>query len=555
MKKMILGLFFTAFFMFGLQHQAQATSHYLAFNQTVSGVTTNDENQRYIVTAQENGQLTVTVTSSQDLKVLVFDKDGKAIYSYNQLAQDGTGTQTFKQMAYVDAGNYYIDVYPANSKQASFKVSSAFKGINSDENEPNDKQEQAQLLTSGQKLTGMMTYRDSEDWYRIDMSGSGILNLKLEAQTDIGYVIYNEKKQELVSRRELKGTASKKAAYTFDEFLDKGTYYVRLLKNDSTGIYTIQPNIEIIKHTEASDNNAKEWAQSLTPATKYFGTVTLTDENDWYKYEVTKKGKLTWTVDNDVKLTATGYEGANIISSSQVFGTSGYSKVQYVEPGTYYLHLAKTDNQVGRYTVKVDFSSIKDDELSANNNMQSAQFLSVPINPFRGSVTVQDSEDWFVFTLNKKQTINLRLLGNVYMGMSLYRSDKSAVFNILYVNDPVKNNSVAEYVGTLSKGTYYIQTKKMYELTGTYTLALNAGTKPTLSSVTKPKAGAKKVTGKATKGSIVTVKVGRKSYKTTANTSGKFTVTVPKLKKGAKLIVTAKNDFGTSAKKTVTVKK
>lgn len=78
---------------------------------------------------------------------------------------------------------------------------------------------------------------------------------------------------------------------------------------------------------------------------------------------------------------------------------------------------------------------------------------------------------------------------------------------------------------------------------------------PSTPKVSKVVKSAKKVTGSTTKGAVVTVQIGKKSYKATANkTTGKFSVKVPTLKVKQKLIVSAKKAGYTSKKVTITVK-
>lgn len=78
---------------------------------------------------------------------------------------------------------------------------------------------------------------------------------------------------------------------------------------------------------------------------------------------------------------------------------------------------------------------------------------------------------------------------------------------------------------------------------------------PSTPKVSKVVKSAKKVTGSTTKGAVVTVQIGKKSYKATASkTTGKFSVKVPTLKAKQQLIVSAKKSGYTSKKVTITVK-
>lgn len=70
----------------------------------------------------------------------------------------------------------------------------------------------------------------------------------------------------------------------------------------------------------------------------------------------------------------------------------------------------------------------------------------------------------------------------------------------------------------------------------------------------KAKKNTKVITGKAIKGATVKVKIGTKTYKAKANSKGKFTIKVKKLKKGQKYTLTVTCKGYTKYKKTLKVK-
>lgn len=60
-----------------------------------------------------------------------------------------------------------------------------------------------------------------------------------------------------------------------------------------------------------------------------------------------------------------------------------------------------------------------------------------------------------------------------------------------------------------------------------------------------------KISGKCYKGTTVSVKVGKKTYKDKTTSSGKYTIKTPKIKAGTKLTITQKDSTGKKTKKTV----
>lgn len=136
-----------------------------------------------------------------------------------------------------------------------------------------------------------------------------------------------------------------------------------------------------------------------------------------------------------------------------------------------------------------------------------------------------------------------------------------AVYNGSKKLKTVKADFNGKYTVKLSAKLKATNTVKIYvtDLAGNKSKAFSYKVKDVLTSATpkvsKLVAGAKKVTGTTTKGATITVKIGKKSYKAIANkTTGKFSITVPKLKKATTVKVTAKKDAYTSKTTTLTVK-
>lgn len=122
------------------------------------------------------------------------------------------------------------------------------------------------------------------------------------------------------------------------------------------------------------------------------------------------------------------------------------------------------------------------------------------------------------------------------------------------------DNNITISVDDLSKGSYYIlvtTTVPAKSKSGVCSLSVNASYQNTAKlaapKLKSYKAGAKKITGTAPKGSKVTVKVGSTSYKANAK-NGKFTIKLKSaLKKGSTIKVKATKS-GSKPSKTVTYK-
>ncbi|WP_308128784.1 Ig-like domain-containing protein [Bacillus sp. sid0103] len=119
------------------------------------------------------------------------------------------------------------------------------------------------------------------------------------------------------------------------------------------------------------------------------------------------------------------------------------------------------------------------------------------------------------------------------------------------------NNEVIELFSKVKVGTKVVITsskKTFNQLAAPYykNIDIKAPTFPTISTVSDK---SKEVSGVTEKGATVTVKIGSKKYTKTADSQGKFKVTIPKQKAGKKLYLSAKDKAGNiSNTKTVVVK-
>lgn len=288
---------------------------------------------------------------------------------------------------------------------------------------------------------------------------------------------------------------------------------------------------------------------------------------------------------NNVNLTN---EKGSLIKNlaNDIEGNSKVTQYAALEKGTYYivyngltwgnLYASSAAGEVST-TVDVQYTdrtgnvlgnSIKD-AISLTNNKVST-----------GIVSNIYTEQYYKFTLNQQSNVNFNLsVTNTPSGF-----DRGINYEIIsangisYTEKLEKQNHLtypvdhAYQVGhnyadscntgklTLPKGTYYLKVKAVEN-----GLVSTVSVKPSIEKVIptlktpklkKYKTNTKKITGTATKGAKVKVKVGKKTYTVKANSKGKFTVKLKsKLKKKTKITIYAtKKGYKNSKKKIYKVK-
>lgn len=532
----------------------------ISIDSKVSGSITKMNNKReYSFVVTEAGKLTFTAESKVNVRMRVYDGSGKSIFSEIQLQGTATNAATHKKTVYLEKGTYYVDVLGDNSSEGTFSVKPTFTSVNSTERESNNTLDLAQIVVDGSKVNGTFTYTDSIDMYRLEMIKPGSMSLGLDAYMNMDMEIVNSDKEVIVERHSIKGQDSKASNYQYPLLLEADVYYIKLYANDdTTGKYKLNVKTELFDYAESINNNIKENAQLLENNKILMGSILNGDSTDWYMIDVAKptKWQLTYDGDQFVKI---GLYSDETLPLDEYDGYKSLNRTIYLSKGEYYVKIDRKSTEQGLYKLKSTLTTVASDEGVYNDTPQYAETLSIGQSK-KGILSLVDIADVYAVPVTKSGYLTMNISTNTTAQLAAQNEQGYTQLNAQYAYGTAAKNASTTATIKVNPGTYYWFVKKQPYATGQYTVKASFSTskpvaKPTLSSVTTPKAGAKKVTGKATKGSIVTVKIGSKSYKATANTSGKFTITVPKLKKGAKLIVTAKNSAGTSAKKTVTVKK
>ncbi|MGH1334464.1 MAG: Ig-like domain-containing protein, partial [Exiguobacterium indicum] len=84
--------------------------------------------------------------------------------------------------------------------------------------------------------------------------------------------------------------------------------------------------------------------------------------------------------------------------------------------------------------------------------------------------------------------------------------------------------------------------------TGTYQLKVSSSHLLPVLSVNRVSVRSTKVSGKTEKGATVTMTIGKKSYKRTADAKGNYSFSISKQKAGTSIKISSKNKYGSSVK-------
>ncbi|MFZ1799240.1 MAG: T9SS type A sorting domain-containing protein, partial [Chitinophagaceae bacterium] len=235
--------------------------------------------------------------------------------------------------------------------------------------EPNDNITQAKRLLLNDSTTGHLGYyydnhRDTSDWYKVTTTSDGLLEFTFDNtyQYDIKTIILYDTtgSPQLASANVGNGIGSLK----FDG-LAAGTYYIQLTNNggNNFGPYTLSDSLVPAwkpNDNEPNDNFSEAETLALNDSTTgHYGYYYYSrrDTSDWYKINITNRGKLKLTLDNTgnadlVTLNLYDASGTNKISSKNVGNGIGQLFSDTLAEGFYYIQLTNNgSNDFGPYSL------------------------------------------------------------------------------------------------------------------------------------------------------------------------------------------------------------
>lgn len=285
-----------------------------------------------------------------------------------------------------------------------------------------------------------------------------------------------------------------------------------------------------------------------------------------YKIKLTKAGRLNLDlstyVDEQILLYVTDDMNRRVFYEAISGSKKNPGKFVHdvdLEPGTYYISIKDSglySTDTGMYQLKATFVPALNQESEPNNG--SAEAKPFPFYQTRtGFLSWNDSIDVYKIVIPKTSKVGIDFLTYVSEEVTLSIFDTA---NKEVINEIISGSSAkpGRYVNSilLSKGTYYVHVMDRNESgdTGKYKLKVTSTHLLPALSVNNVNVRSTKVTGKTEKGAVVTMTVGKKSYKRTADAKGNYSFSISKQKAGTSIKISSKNKYGSSVKTTQVLK-
>jgi uncharacterized protein YjdB len=201
-------------------------------NWVSTSVTSKSNPEFYSFTVPSDGTVTLGYQSfasdtfwglySYDMTECIFEEE--IVGASETSPRTSTATYDLSEGTYCIRVRTYIDTTGGN-----VRINGSFVSGNTTISEPNDSFLQAVYLDKGVIEKGMITATDDVDFYVIDISTSGQIDIKFTYMiNDCNFTLYSSDYQELFRKELMGGNANCPKSYEYLEILDSGRYYIKI---------------------------------------------------------------------------------------------------------------------------------------------------------------------------------------------------------------------------------------------------------------------------------------------------------------------------------------
>ncbi|WP_031422546.1 Ig-like domain-containing protein [Exiguobacterium sp. NG55] len=413
------------------------------------------------------------------------------------------------------------------------------------------------------QVNGEIIKGDEEQIYELELTEAGRITIDLNSSIDsYGKFQFRDSQNNSIFQTYIEGDSKNPGRAVYVRDLEKGTYRLTV-SNDNTGgalgKYFIKTTFKVAATDDVEPNNGTAEAQKLTFGKKTRGYLSTQDTVDVYGVQLTKAGALTVDLSSYVD----GYTMIQLVDeyNTQVYRTyiEGTSKnpVKFfrnvnLEPGQYYLRVydESSNDDTGVYEVKATFVSAMNTEVEPNNGTVEAK--AIPFYKTQtGFLSWNDQIDVYKISIPKTSKVGIDMTSYVedYATVTLLDANNNKLMGQYVYGSTKMPGRYKEFI-TLKRGTYYLSVRDDYgtDDTGKYKLKVTSTHLLPALSVNKVTARSTKVSGKTEKGATVTMTIGKKSYKRTADAKGNYSFSISKQKAGTSIKISSKNKYGSSVK-------
>lgn len=411
---------------------------------------------------------------------------------------------------------------------------------------------------------GELTAEQNRQTYTLQVTETGNVTIDFTTMVDDTVnIVFQDGMNNPIYDTWISGSASSPGRKVMSWNLEAGEYQF-IVYDDSyrtnQGKFTIKTSFTSVKTDDIEPNNGTAEAQLLKFGQTTKGFLSVQDEVDVYEVKLTKAGRLhlnlSTYVDDTLRVSLTDDMNQQAFYESISGSKKNPGKfVRYIdlEAGTYHISIqdgGPYSTDTGMYQLKSTFVPALNQEAEPNNGSVEAKLF--PFYQSRtGFLSWNDSVDVYKIVIPKTSKVGIDFTSYVDEKaiLTLYDVDNIKVIED-YVYGSTKAPGRAKKSVTLTRGTYYLSISDgpWQSETGKYLLKVTSSHLLPVVTVNSVTARSTKVSGKTEKGATVTMTIGKKSYKRTADAKGNYSFSISKQKAGTSIKISSKNKYGTSVK-------
>lgn len=350
---------------------------------TISGsISSEGDIDFYKFTFVNSGRVDFDISSYMKYYTLIiYDVTGTEIwYTDNNEYNSTVGFREDKYNIDLESGDYFLKVtgYKYGSSYAStgkYTIETTFKSANANEIEPNNRAEEANHISLGNTIQGLIGENDRFDFYEFTLPQSGRVCLDITSYMRYyTLIIYDATGAEIwyTDNNEYNSTVNfREDIYYID--LESGDFFLRVTgykygtSYASTGHYLIGTEFLSANANEIEPNNIAGEANVISLGNTVRGLIGVNDRFDFYEFTLSGFGSLTFDITSYMRyycLTVYDATGSQLwyTDNNEFNETAGFRSDSYeidLEKGTYYLRVTgykygTSYASTGNYEVTID---------------------------------------------------------------------------------------------------------------------------------------------------------------------------------------------------------
>lgn len=295
-------------------------------------IDTEGETDFYTIHIPSDGWLTVGYQAFDIADSYIEIKNDDMTKQYtrqNVYTSSATSPITRSYELALEQGDYTVCVYGCGSHVGEYRVKASFKPAGNNESASNDTFDTAMQIGIGSQVTGFLSIDDRIDFYKIDVPSKKMVRLVYTARIPDSYLeVWNSEYVRIYNKNIYTAAEDKPIVHVFEQMLDAGTYYIKVLPcGDNSGRYTLLSEEKIVTKSIKISGKNKVVAGKSVQLSATSSPSNITDPTiEWSSGDtgiasVDQNGKVTTYRAGRVNITASAKDGSNVTKTFSLIVT------------------------------------------------------------------------------------------------------------------------------------------------------------------------------------------------------------------------------------------